>query len=42
MIICYHADLKKDFSFEFWDKLDTIVELSAKFKQIMNSIRFLT
>ena len=42
MIICYHADLKKDFSFEFWDKLDTIVESSAKFKQIMNSIRFLT
>ena len=38
MIICYHADLKKVFYFEFWDKLDTFVESSAKF----NSVRFLT
>jgi hypothetical protein len=42
MIICYHADLKKVFYFEFWDKPDTFVESSAKFNQIMDSVRFLT
>ena len=42
MIICYHADLKKVIYFEFWDKPDTFVESSAKFNQIMDSVRFLT
>lgn len=42
MIICYHADLKKVFYFEFWDEPGTFVESSAKFNQIMDSVRFLT
>jgi hypothetical protein len=42
MIICYHADLKKVFYFEFWDKPGTFVESSAKFNQIMDSVWFLT
>ena len=42
MIICYHVDLKKVICFEFWDKPDTFVESSAKFDQIMDSVRFLT
>jgi hypothetical protein len=42
MIICYQADLKKVFYFEFWDNPGTFVESSAKFNQIMNSVRFLT
>ena len=42
MIICNHADLNKVIYFEFWDKPGTFVESSAKFNQIMNSVRFLT
>jgi len=39
MIIWYHADLKKVIYFEFWDKPGTFVESSAKFKQIIDSVR---
>ena len=42
MIICNHADLNKVIYFEFWDKPGTFVESSAKFNQIMDSVRFLT
>ncbi len=42
MIICYQANLKKVFYFEFWDKPDTFVESSTKFNQIMDSVRSLT
>lgn len=41
-IVCYHADLNKVIYFEFWDKPGTFVESSAKFNQMMDSVRFLT
>jgi hypothetical protein len=39
MSICYHADLKKVIYFGFWDKPAAFVESSAKFNQIMDSVR---
>ena len=42
MIICNHADLNKVIYFEFWDKPGTFVESSAKFNQMMDSVRFPT
>jgi hypothetical protein len=39
MIICYHVDLKKVIYFEFRDKPGNFVESSAKFNQIMDSVR---
>jgi hypothetical protein len=39
VIICHHADFKKVIYFGFWDKPAAFVESSAKFNQIMDSVR---
>jgi hypothetical protein len=41
LIICYHKQLKKVYYFDFWDTPGNVVKSSAKFNQILSSVRFL-
>src|SRR5215210_716588 len=40
-LICYHEQLGKVYYFEFWAAPDDFIQGSAKFNQILNSVRFL-
>lgn len=42
LIICYHEQLKKVYYFDFWDTPGNFVRTSAKFNQILSSVRFLS
>jgi hypothetical protein len=42
LVICYHEDLRKVYYFDFWDTPSNFVKSSAKFNQILNSVRFLS
>ena len=42
LVITYHEQLGKVYYFDFWAAPDDFVQSSAKFNQILNSVRFLS
>lgn len=42
LVICYHEQLGKVYYFEFWAVPNDFIQASAKFNQILNSVRFLS